>query len=79
MEESCASWDGKYPSIHKVLAPSQVVVWDFVHQQFTPNRLSLWPVWVYLGHRVSDQNSPFTSVKHQIITVTVDDGNDMFF
>ena len=28
------SWYVKYPIIYKVLAPSQVVVWDFFHQQY---------------------------------------------
>ena len=28
-KKSCTSWYGKYPIICRVLAPSQVVVWDF--------------------------------------------------
>ena len=32
--KSCTTEDDDYPIIYKVLAPSQVVVWDFFHQQY---------------------------------------------
>ena len=32
--ESCTTKDHAYPTIHRVEQPSQVVVWDFVHQQY---------------------------------------------
>ena len=37
-------WYGKYPTIYMVLAPSQVVVWDFFHQQYNFHQLEscLW-------------------------------------
>ena len=37
VQTSCTSWYGKYPSVYRVLAPSQVVVWDFFfHQPYQP-------------------------------------------
>ena len=36
-KKSCTTWYGKYPIIYMVLAPSQVAVWDFFHQQYHPN------------------------------------------
>ena len=32
--KSCTTKDHDYPTIHRVEQPSQVVVWDFVHQQY---------------------------------------------
>ena len=41
-----------YPMIYKVLAPSQVVVWDFSHQQY-------WSSWSWYFGRLPDSQALF--------------------